>query len=219
MREHNLGDVERRHACFLYRDENDQKRYLLPFLQQGLGNGEHCLFICPEDSVDDWVLEFQAFGIDVVGFRETGALVIATGEDWRSTPFRSLAKARELWGHIERALAAFPAIRIAGDASWSMIAPQITSDRLCHWEATADVLYEGVPVKCICMYDLRLHPPSDIRAALRTHAWVVLDQATQANPFYETPRILERDPELNNSDADPAAIEAMLAYFRSAGSR
>jgi hypothetical protein len=219
MRELESNGVEQRHTCFLYREENDQKRYLLPFLQEGLRNGEHCLFICPEDSVDDWALEFQAFGIDVVGFRETGALVIVTGEEWRRTPFKSLAKARELWKHIDRKLADFPAIRIAGDASWAMIEPLITPESLCHWEAIADVLYEDLPVRCICMYDLRLHPPPDIRAALRTHASVVIDQAIHANPFYETPRILERDPELNNSDADAATIDAMLAYFQGSGDR
>ena len=217
MREHEFSDVQRRHTCFLYKDENDQKRYLLPFLQEGLKEGEHCLFICPEESVDDWALEFQAFGIDVVGFLETGALVIATGEEWRRTPFKSLAKARELWRHIEGKLADFPAVRIAGDASWSMIDPPIASDRLCHWEATADALYEDLAVKCICMYDLRRHPPSDIRAALRTHSWVIFDQATRANPFYESPRILERDPELNNSDADRATVDSMLAVLRRSG--
>jgi hypothetical protein len=217
MRETESSDVEGRHICLLYRDENDQKRYVLPFLQDGLNNGEHCLFICPEDTADDWSLEFQAFGIDVVGHRESGALVIATGEQWRRNSFRSLAKARELWQHIDMSLVDFPAVRIAGDASWAMIEPQVTSDRLCHWEATADVLYEGLPVRCICMYDMRLLAPSDVRAALRTHSWVALDQVTHANPFYEAPRILEREPALNNSDADPGTIDAMLAYFRNAG--
>ena len=151
----------------------------------------------------------------MVAYRETGALAIATGEQWRRTPFKSLAKVRELWEHIEEKLADFPAIRIAGDASWVMIEPQIASDRLCHWEATANVLYEDLPVKCICMYDLRFHPPSDIRAALRTHPYVVFEQRTYTNPFFEAARILEYDPELNDSDADATTIDEMLAFFRS----
>jgi hypothetical protein len=219
MKERELSQAERRHdhACLLYKDQNELKRFLLPFLQEGLRNGEHCLYICPEDSVDDWSLEFQAYGIDVVACLESGRLVIATGDDWRRTPFKPLSKARELWEHIEAKLAEFPAIRIAGNASWAGIEPQVSSDMLCRWEATADLLYEGQPVRCICMYDLGLHSPSDLRAALRTHFEVVLDQRTLRNPYYEVPRILEHSPELFNSDADAATIEGMLARLRRLG--
>ena len=215
MKDHELGVVKRHdHACLLYEDQNDLKRFLLPFIQEGLSNGEHCLYICPDDSVDDWSLEFQSYGIDVVACLEAGHLVITTGGAWRRTPFRPLGKARELWEHIEAYLADFPSIRIAGNVSWAMTEPQISSDMLCHWEATADTLYEGQPVRCICMYDLGLHPPSDIRAALRTHSEIVLAQRTFKNPYYEAPRILERDPGLFNSDADAGTIEAMLAGLR-----
>ncbi len=204
----------RQHTCVLYQTQGELKQYLLPFMKEGLSNGEHCLFVCLEDAVDDWSLEMQAFGIDVRMHLDSGALVIATGEQWRQTPFDSLTKARELWQHIDEHLAAFPAVRIAGDAAWARLDPPISSDRLCHWEATADLIYEDMPVKTICLYDVRAHSPSDIRAALRTHARAVVGGVTYPNHFYEAVEILDREPDLNASDADTGLIETMLASFQ-----
>jgi hypothetical protein len=210
--------AERRsdHTCLLFRGLGQQKQYLLPFLKDGLTQGEHCLLVCPADSVDDWSLEIQAFGIDVRSYLDSGALVIATGEQWRESPFGSITKARELWQYIEENLARFPAVRIAGDAGWAALEPPIGADALCHWEATADLIYEDVPVKTVCMYDLNRHSPADVRAALRTHSRAVVDGASYRNPYYEAAKILDSEPHLNASDADAIMIEKMLASLRTA---
>jgi hypothetical protein len=204
-----IGKVN--HTCLLFRDHSAQKKVLLPFITEGLSNGENCLLVCDEDVVDDWRLEFQAFGIDVAKQIKRGSLVIATGQEWREMPMNSIKMAKELWSYIEDKLGAFPRVRIAGDASWALLPAPIGSDRLCHWEATADLLYQDAPVRTICMYDLNRHPPSDIRAALRTHRHVILDETTYDNPHYEAARILENEPDWNNSDADEALIERLLS--------
>ena len=204
----------RQHTCVLYKTPGELKQYLLPWIKEGIDQGQHVLFVCSEDSVDDWSIEMQAFGIDVRMRLDSGALVIATGEQWRESPFSSLAKARELWQHIEQNLAEFPAVRIAGDAGWAALAPAISADRLCHWEATADLIYEDVPVNTICLYDLNAHSPSDIRAALRTHSRAVLGGVTHLNPFYESDAILDAEPDLNASDADAELIQTMLASLQ-----
>ena len=204
----------RQHACVLYRTPGELKQYLLPWIKEGIDQGQHVLFVCSEDSVDDWSIEMQAFGIDVRMRLDSGALVIATGEQWRESPFNSLAKARELWQHIEQNLAEFPAVRIAGDAGWAALAPPISSDRLCHWEATADLIYEDVPVNTICLYNLDERSPSEIRAALRTHPRAVVAGVTHPNPFYEGDAILNAEPDLNASDADAELIQTMLAVFQ-----
>jgi hypothetical protein len=211
------GDPEvgrRQHTCLLFKNSLEEKQYVLPFLKEGLDSGEHCLFVCTEDSIEDWSAEMRAFGIDVDAHIESGALAIATGEQWRESPFDSIIKARELWQHIDEHLTRFSGVRIVGDAIWAQIAPPIAADRLCHWEATADLIYEDVPVKTVCMYDLNLHSPAEIRAALRTHATAVVDGVARHNPYYEAVKILNAEPDLNASDADPAMIERMLGILR-----
>ena len=88
--------ARRQHTCLLYRSPEEVRQYVLPFLMEGLNQGEHCLFVCPEDAVDQWSVDMQATGIDVAGHLESGALVIATGEQWRESPFNSIIMAREL---------------------------------------------------------------------------------------------------------------------------
>jgi hypothetical protein len=180
----------------------------------GLTQGEHCLFVCAEDDVAQWSVDMQATGIDVPGHLKSGALVIATGEQWRESPLDSITKARELWQHIDEQLTVFPAVRIAGDAGWAQLEPVISSDRLCHWEATADLIYEDVPVKTICMYDLNRQPPDAVRAALRTHSFAVVDGVARTNPHYEAVAILDEEPNLNASDADAELVEKMLDSVR-----
>lgn len=205
------------HTCLLYEDFNEQKAVVLPFIRDGLRNGEHCLFVTSERSVYDWSLELQAFGIDVKGEIEKGAFVVVTGEQMRqSAGFNSIVKARELWRLVETKLVDFAGVRIIGDAEWALIEPCLTADQLCHWEATADLLYKGESVRTICMYDINRHSPSDIRAALRTHPMAQVAGRRYANPFYEAASILDNEPHLNKSDADGSMVEGMLRRLRSA---
>ena len=204
------------HTCLLYEDFGQQKGVVLPFIYEGLKNSEHCLFLTRASLIDDWSLEFQAYGIDVVGEIEKGSLALATAEQWRERPnFNSIVKARELWSLMESKLADFAGVRIVGDADWAFLEPAVGSDQLCHWEATANLVYEGEPVRTICMYDLNRHPPADIRAALRTHATAVVSGMRYDNPFFEAPRILQNEPHMNNSDADESMVEDMLYRLRS----
>ena len=170
--------------------------------------------VCPQEAAGYWDFEMRKFGIDVSRHVASGALTVATGEQWRESPLDSITKARELWQYIDEQLTTHPGVRIAGDASWVQLEPAISSDRLCHWEATADLIYEDAPVKTICMYDLTSHSPSAIRAALRTHSLAVLDGESIFNPFYEAVEILDREPDLNDSEADAPLIESMLASLR-----
>ena len=203
------------HTCLLYEDLNEQKGVVLPFIRDGLRKGEYCLFVTSERSIDDWSLEFQAFGIDVKAEIAKGALTIAKGEDLRQpAEFNSIVKARELWRLVEAKLAGYKSVRIIGDAEWALIEPSLTSDQLCHWEATADLLYKGEAVTTICMYDLHRHSPSDIRAALRTHTGALVAGKRYANPFYEAANILENEPHLNDSDADGSMVEDMLRRLK-----
>jgi two-component system, chemotaxis family, sensor kinase Cph1 len=204
------------HACLLYEDSNQQKAVALPFIRNGLMNGEHCIFLTGKASIYDWCLEFQAYGIDVKREIEDGALMVVSAEDWRqSGEFNSLTKARELWNTIEPKLLEFPAVRILGEAQWTTIEPALGSDQLCHWEATADLLYQGEAVRTICMYDLNRHSPSDIRAAIRTHPTVLHGGRQCSNPYYEASRILACEPLLNDSVADAAFVQEMLEQLQS----
>jgi hypothetical protein len=195
----------------LFESFNEQKKAVLSFIKEGLQNGEQCVYVSAARSIDDWLLEFQAGGIDVHSEQAKGALkVVASEGDSRPGGLNSIDLARRIWPRIEAGLADFGAIRFAVDMGVSLESGASIDD-LCHWEATLNPLIEGEAIRAFCLYDLKGLSPGAIHSALRTHPRVVLRGRAIKSPYYEAPRILENEPLLNHSDADAGMIEAMLA--------
>jgi hypothetical protein len=202
------------HLCHLFRGWNDQKSVILPFVRQGIEAGEHCIYITSRQSIDDWCIEMQAFGIDVARARQSGALSILGKEAWvpPGINFNPIGKAREAVELINRLLQDFSGIRIAGDAAWAQD-PDLSVDQVCHWESAAELVYEGQDVRAICQYNLDEQSPAAVHTALKTHRWVMFQGQLRENPFYDVPRILEREPHLYYSDADAASVGEMLTQL------
>jgi len=199
------------HAIHLYESPAQQKDLLASFFQQGLEDGEHCLFFSGPKSAPDWYQELQASGVDAERESQRGALLVVDRGDWRPEGrFNSLLQARKVLGLVERLMDGSSGLRIASDARWAL-KPELPADQLCHWEATADLIYKGEEIRAICQYNLHEHASEAIHSALRTHAIVILDGRYYSNPYYEAPLILEREPALNHSHGDARLISEMLA--------
>jgi chemotaxis family two-component system sensor kinase Cph1 len=199
------------HAALIYETFNEQKQAVLPFIREGLERGEQCVYVCNEQSDDEWCEELQAYGVDVAAEREKGSLIVGLGARWQRTgDLSSIARAGQAWGMIEEALAAHTGIRFAVDMGWTLDAG-MPPDNLCHWEATLNPLIEGDrEIRVLCLYNLKRHPAESIHAALRTHPTVIARGLSGPNPYYEGPRILQHEPHLNRSDPDPAALMEKL---------
>jgi hypothetical protein len=124
-----------------------------------------------------------------------------------------MVQARKALALIGRLISSFNGLRIAGDAAWAL-SPELAVDQLCHWEATANLIYKGQEIRAICQYNLRNHSAAAVHSALRTHPLVILDGQVRPNPYYEAPRILENEPLLNNSNANAQDVDGMLGRIR-----
>jgi len=204
------------HMGQIYESFDEQKQVILPFFREGLRNGEHCLLVANSASFDDWCLEFQAYGIDVHRESERGALKIITGAQWRgSGQFNSMIQAREALAMIQDRSHEFKGVRIAGDADWEFD-PAVPASDVCHWEATANLVFEEEPVRVICQYDRDRYSSEMIHAVLRTHRSVVYrGHHYRNNPNFEGERILENEPLLNRSDADAHTVQEALSRLTS----
>ena len=200
------------HICHIYETFAEQKEVILPFISEGLRNGECCLLVANDIAWDEWRLELQAYGIEVQHEVSKGALRFASGAEWRGVgPLNSIRLAREALTLIHDLSAGVNGVRIAGDADWHRNL-EASADQLCHLEATANFVLEGEPVQSICQFNRKSYPDGAIYAALRTHPIVIYEGRTyRDNPNYEAPRILEHEPDLNESEADALVIEAALA--------
>lgn len=203
------------HICHFFRTFEEQRAAVMPFFQQGFENGEHCIYVTAEQSPDFWYQEFDAYSAVTKDALERGALVVLEKSAWRpDEAFATLPKAREAIEMFSSLLRDYPAVRIAGDASWALN-PELPVEQLCHWEATASLIYEGQDLQAICQYNLAQHSAPHLHTALRTHPLVIVDGRLLQNPFFEGPQILEDEPASFHSDATFEMVEDMLNKLRS----
>jgi len=200
------------HLCLLYDSVAEQKAVALPFLRGGWLQGERCFCVVGHESEDTWSVALQAYGIDVDFARTTRSLVLGRYPD-RPGPgqFNSVSMARTVWAFVQDSLISFSGVRFAVDMA-SSLARELPADQLCHWEATFDLLHGSeAPIRTVCMYDRRRLPAAQIDAALRTHAYVLVEGRLCLNSFYEASEIIEHEPHLNASSADVETVERMIA--------
>ena len=144
--------------------------------------------------------------------RERGALLVKAIASQRrtSTP---CARRRASGAWCDRCSNALPRVRLLREQPWSD-GLALTTEDLCHFELTKNLLFEGTDVRSVCQYDLRNHAPQAIHTALRTHPLVILDGTLRENPFYDGPAILKQEPAAFSSTANAQDVERMLASFR-----
>jgi hypothetical protein len=200
------------HACHIFTNLSEQNQVTLPLCRSALRNNECVLLALPENSIDEWQVELQAFGVDVQDARDRGALAIKPVR--RPSPrFNAIRQVRELWRMVEPLLHDFDAVYLIREVPWSSdLAPSV--EDLCQFEAAKDLLFADTGVRSICQYDLVKHPPAAIHTALRTHPIVIFNGKMNRNPYYEAPTILEHEPWAFGTNADAAKVESLLARFR-----
>ena len=72
------------HLCLIYDDDpREQMPALLSFISQGLENGEQCIYVADDQSVDQAAQALADHGIDVPVASATGALRLWTRSEWR----------------------------------------------------------------------------------------------------------------------------------------
>ncbi|HEV8344776.1 MAG TPA: MEDS domain-containing protein [Candidatus Binatia bacterium] len=190
------------HACLLYNeDPAEQMLALVPYIKQGLEEGEQCIYIADDLTVEDVARTLESGGIDVQRESERGALRLWTRSEWRQPgELDSAKKSLQVRGFIDEALkAGFKGVRFAVEMTW-ILGPDISVDKLKHWEATINTLFvPGVPGRIVCQYSRHRLSASVLQAGLSTHPIAILDDLC-ANFFYEAPAILENKSETEKLD-------------------
>lgn len=202
------------HNCILFEWQGQPARALLPFIREGLAQGDRCMLLIEGRNFGLWKATLEQDGIDVHANIEAGNLSFRANAKWLPPgEFNSIRMARQVWEAIERSTERHPGVRVVADLSWT-IAAGIPPEQVCHWEATLDCLLEGTAAQVICMYDRSMMPIESVHAALRTHRTVLLGERQFDNPNYEAPAILAHEPELNGCSCDPGIVHSMLTAFQ-----
>jgi hypothetical protein len=176
------------HACALFDGEEEQYRVLLPFARDCIQCGDSCVHFLDSRRQQQRVDRLAGLSIDVDAVSASGQLDLRTWEqsylrDGRFDQDVMLAFVDELLRAGENA---FGRTRLWANMEW-VLSRLPGCEQLFEYESRLNVVLDDRKDIVLCVYDAREHNASTLMNVLRTHPFVVVDEALRVNPLYLRP--------------------------------
>ena len=203
------------HFCLFYdRDPSEQFPVLVPYICEGLSNNQQCIYVADDQTVDELTRRLLENGIDSATEISRGALKLWTRHEWRQPgEISSAEKLLQVREFVRQAYAAgFAGARFAVEMTWAL-EPDISPERMEHWEATLNTLFTpAFPCQIVCQYNRHRVDPQIVLAALYTHPLLIVGDEVYPNLFYQAPLIFETE----NAYGAAAKIDWMFSQLKRA---
>jgi hypothetical protein len=179
---------EYRHVCALFDTRDDEYSALIPFIREGLAQGERAVSFVPRAYSDHWS-RLAAAGIDVERARASRQLEACVAEETympegRFDATATLERVQDLFR--SGSALGFRRTRLAGHAEY-VLADETTADDFLEYEARLNRIAPTFRDAVICTYDITKMNAGMILDVLRTHPVVVISGLVQTNPFFVPP--------------------------------
>ncbi len=197
------------HTALFYESRAEQFAAVVPFIQRGLADGEHCLYVADDNSRADVIAALREGGIDVDAALESGALVIRSPADTysRNGGFDPDEMIEFLEDAVDEASEEYEALRVTGEMTWLLDA-DVDAEELLEYEGKFDAALPRGDCIALCQYDRDRFPPSVIRDLVKTHPQLVYDGTVCRNPYYTPPA------ELFSAERASREVDRMLGVLR-----
>jgi hypothetical protein len=180
------------HVCTLFSSPEEQQTAAIEYIRQGLQRRERCLYVCGEQTLDEFRRALTAAGIDVATEEQRRALVLLTKEDGhlKGGSFSASRMISLLREAVERALEdGFEGLCAAGDMTW-ILDEAPGSEEFAEYEALLNNFYATHRALGLCQYNCRRLPPAILDHGIATHPVIRIDgPVLLTNPFYEDPDV------------------------------
>lgn len=183
------------HSCILYNTVEQQMRVAIPFFRKGFEQGDHCLYVVNEQSIEDVQSRFEEAGIDVEARKQCGALSFESAEDTflRSGSFSVEEMLDFVDDHIDSiGEDGFSGFRSAGEMSW-VLQTDTSPEEMVEYEARLNEIIRDRWAILLCQYNDEKFPADIVQKILATHPIAVVEDLVCSNPFYEPPELLLED--------------------------
>lgn len=180
------------HLCLIYEDRAQHVAAVVPFVQDGLTQGERCLYIADDLTPDAVRAALGAAGVDVPREEARRALVVVSSRETSlgDGTFQGDAMLAYLETQIDQALAdGFAGLRPTGEMT-ALLGHTTLAD-LLRYEACLNRLLARRRTLGLCQYSRQRFPPevfSDV--VLRTHPKAVIGGSVCPNLYYEPPEMI-----------------------------
>ena len=180
------------HICTLFSSSEEQLSAAVEYIQQGLSRNERCLYVCGEQTPDEFREALRSAGINVTREESRGALVLLTKETGHLAggSFSASRMISMLRSAVEGALKdGFEGLCAAGDMTW-LLDEAPGSEEIAEYEALLNHFYNTNRALGLCQYNRRKLPAKILDHGIATHPTVrIAGPILLTNPFYELPEI------------------------------
>lgn len=166
------------HRALLYSSPDEFLQAAVPFLQEGLHNGELVLAVTTKANIDALASALGSSSADVE-YRDS--------EDWYLAPPRTLLAYERFLKYSDR-----DRVRILGAPTWGRLSPAAVRE-WTRYESIINVEFALEPVTLMCAYDARALPGQTVGDAHRTHPQLCIGGHCEPSTEYISARALSRE--------------------------
>lgn len=176
------------HVCTLFSSPEEQLSAATDFIREGLARGERCLYVCAEQTPDEFRRALTAAGIDAPAEERRGALTLLTKETGHLAggtfdPSRMIAMLHQA---VADALAdGFSGLAAGGDMTW-LLDEAPGSEEVLEYEARLNQFYKTHRALGLCQYNRRRLPATFLGHGIATHPYIrISGPILLTNPYYD----------------------------------
>jgi hypothetical protein len=182
------------HICTFFRTAEERYRVLMPFIREGLEQGDRAFHIVDPSLRSDHTQRIAEAGVDTARAEVEGQLEIIGWDEayLRGGSFSQVAMLSLLPVFLNNGRArGFPITRFIADVAWVLNEGAV--DSLLEYECRVNLALPKAGDIVICAYDLDKVDAAMVIAAMRTHPVVLIGGIVQHNPFYVPPEELLKE--------------------------
>ena len=178
------------HVCTLFSSREEQVNAAVDYIRGGLARGERCLYVCGEQTPDEFRAELRNAGIDAAAEEKRGALILITKREGhlKGGSFKASRMIDMLTRAVSDAIkAGFAGLCAAGDMTW-LLDEAPGSHEIVEYEALLNHFYSSNRALGLCQYNRNRLSAKILDTCLATHRHIRVEGPMMLeNPFYELP--------------------------------
>ena len=178
------------HACAFFHSKEEEYEVLMPFITEGLANGDRAVHIVDPQGRAAHLRRLQQEGIDVDQAEGSGQLEVKPWEDayikdGHFDQFRMIETIKEA---LRPRADAPPGqlTRLVANMEWALEDLPGVND-IVEYETRLNEILPHYHDPVVCTYDLSRFDASVVMDIMRTHPMVIIGGTLQENPFYVPP--------------------------------
>jgi hypothetical protein len=178
-----------RHVCAFFHHKEEEYRVLLPFIKEGLEQGDRAFHMVDPRHRAEHLRRLQEAGIPVAKAERKGQLEVRR---WEDAQFRDgRFDQNRMLALLEEALAqgkaqGFPLTRVLANMAWAL-EDRPGVENFLEFESRLNYLTPKYHDVLCCIYDLARFGAKFVMDVLRTHPMVIIGGILQENPFFVPP--------------------------------